>query len=247
MLCLRYNSSSFIGSYLHNMQSVLLAQKGKTSQQYDSKSRRIPATELSISRVCLADIKTKDGHGYNALKLAFGESKRLDKPTEGMLKKKGVEKTPLFVQEIRLKENDSQRMTIQKENDVNSLKCGETVFAIGSVLDPNVMFKVGDMVDVTGTSKGKGFQGVVKRHGFKGGPKTHGQSDRWRSPGAMGMTTTPGRTFKGKRMGGRMGGEKVTIKNLEIVAVTDSVVTVKGLIPGITGSRLVLRLVQEAK
>lgn len=229
------------------MKPVLLAQKGKTSQQYDSKSRRIPTTDLVVSHVHLADIKTKDLHGYSALKLTFGESKRIDKPTKGSLQKKGVEKTPLFVQEVRLKEDDGKRITIQTEDDKSSLKCGDAVITIGSALNPSTFFRTGDMVNVTGTSKGKGFQGVVKRHGFKGGPKTHGQSDRWRSPGAMGSTTTPGRTFKGKRMAGRMGGETVTIKNLEIIAVTESAITVKGLIPGIAGTRLVLRLVRETQ
>ncbi len=109
---------------------------------------------------------------------------------------------------------------------------GETKIFIGDSIKPTVVFKKGDLVKVSGTSKGKGFQGVVKRHHFAGGPKTHGQSDRERAPGSIGSTTTPGRVYKGKRMAGRMGGERVTVRNLEIVEVKDDGIVVKGLVPG---------------
>ena len=95
-----------------------------------------------------------------------------------------------------------------------------------------MVFKEGDKVTVTGVSKGKGFQGGVKRHGFAGGPKTHGQSDRWRAPGSVGQTTTPGRVYKGKRMAGRMGNDTVTVKNLLVVGVAEDHLIVKGVIPG---------------
>jgi len=106
----------------------------------------------------------------------------------------------------------------------------------------------GDLVKVTGISKGKGFAGVVKRWGFKGGPKTHGQSDRQRSPGSIGQATTPGRVYKGKRMAGRMGGDKVTISGLTVMAVDEKthLLLVKGLVPGAKGSGLVLRKVGQA-
>lgn len=95
-------------------------------------------------------------------------------------------------------------------------------------------FKEGDLVTITGFSKGKGFAGVVKRHGFKGGPKTHGQSDRQRAPGSIGATTTPGRVFKGKRMAGRMGNRSVTVKNLLVskIDAEKNVIYVRGAIPG---------------
>ena len=93
---------------------------------------------------------------------------------------------------------------------------------------------VGDKVTVTGTSKGKGFAGVVKRHGFSGGPRTHGQSDRERSPGSIGQTTTPGRVYRGKRMAGRMGNDRVTLRKLEVIAIDGekNLLTLKGLVPG---------------
>lgn len=101
----------------------------------------------------------------------------------------------------------------------------------------------GDSVKVTGISKGKGFAGVVKRWGFKGGPKTHGQSDRQRSPGSIGQTTTPGRVYRGKKMAGRMGGDKVTISGLTVMAIDEktNLLLIKGLVPGAKGSGLVLR------
>jgi len=106
----------------------------------------------------------------------------------------------------------------------------------------------GDLVKVTGISKGKGFAGVVKRWGFKGGPKTHGQSDRQRSPGSIGQATTPGRVYKGKRMAGRLGGDKVTISGLTVMAVDEKthLLLIKGLVPGAKGSDLVLRKVGQA-
>ena len=108
----------------------------------------------------------------------------------------------------------------------------------GHELKPELFFKKGDLVNVTGVSKGKGFQGVVKRHHFKGGSRTHGQSDRERAPGSIGQTTTPGRVYKGKRMAGRMGGDRIKVKNLMIVEVKADGILVKGLVPGARGGLL---------
>ena len=105
----------------------------------------------------------------------------------------------------------------------------------------------GDIIDVTGISKGKGFAGGVKRFHFKGGPRTHGQSDRERAPGSIGQTTTPGRVYKGKRMAGKMGHETVTVKNLMIVDVLPDSILVKGVVPGIPDSLLVIKKVGEKK
>jgi len=106
---------------------------------------------------------------------------------------------------------------------------------------PTMLFKKGDLVTVTGTSKGKGYQGVVKRHHFKGGPRTHGQSRGERAPGSIGMTTTPGRVFKGKRMAGRMGQDRVTVKNLMIIEVKEDGLLIKGLVPGYKTGLLEIR------
>lgn len=109
--------------------------------------------------------------------------------------------------------------------------------------------KAGDLVDVIGISKGKGFAGVVKRHHFKGGPRTHGQSDRERAPGSIGQTTTPGRVYKGKRMAGHMGHSRTTIKNLQVVDVEENKNTllIKGLVPGPVKSRVFIKKVGEDK
>ena len=120
-------------------------------------------------------------------------------------------------------------------DSVDGLKVGDKVDA--------GIFTEGELIDVTGTSKGRGFAGVMKRHGFAGGPKTHGQSDRWRHPGSIGSGTTPGRVMKGVRMAGQMGNERVTVKNLQIVKVDPSrnLVAVKGAVPGPRGGLLLLK------
>lgn len=105
--------------------------------------------------------------------------------------------------------------------------------------------EAGDLVKVTGTSKGKGFAGVVKRWGFAGGPRTHGQSDRERAPGSIGQSTTPGRVYKGKKMAGRMGQETATLKNLEILEVLENSLLIKGLVPGVKGTKLTI--IKEGK
>lgn len=115
------------------------------------------------------------------------------------------------------------------------------------LLKASEVLKPGDIVDVIGVSKGKGFAGVVKRHHFKGGPRTHGQSDRERAPGSIGQTTTPGRVYKGKRMAGRMGHERVTIKNLRVVDVSDNFLLIKGLVPGPKNSLVMVKKVGEDK
>ena len=224
------------------MQPVLIVKKGKTTQKYDAKDRRIPVTFLASAKVHLADIKTKDTHGYTALKLTSGIAKRIDKPTLGSLKKSGITAIPQLVKEVRMHDTFPDRLEVTTVEGKTALKIGETMIDIGSPLQPLQLFRVGDTVDVTGVSKGKGFQGVVKRHGFAGGPKTHGQSDRWRAPGSIGSGTTPGRINKGKRMAGRMGGVQKTIQGLQVITVSEDGLEVKGLVPGTIGSALVVRL-----
>lgn len=118
---------------------------------------------------------------------------------------------------------------------------------VGTIIKATEVFKPGDIIDVIGVSKGKGYAGVVKRHHFKGGPRTHGQSDRERAPGSIGQTTTPGRVYKGKRMAGRMGHERVTIQNLRIVDVGQDQISIKGLVPGSINSLVMIKKVGEDK
>ena len=138
-------------------------------------------------------------------------------------------------------EKETMLREVKTEN-TESLQKGTEIVA-GDV------FKAGDIISVTAVSKGKGFAGVVKRHHFKGGSKTHGQSDRQRHPGSIGATTTPGRVLKGKRMAGRMGGEKTTVKGLMVVSIDDEKggMAVSGAVPGATGSLLLLEKIHSGK
>jgi len=218
------------------MKGFILGEKSEQSQIFDETGERYPVTFIKTTSCYLVSCKWPEQHGYSAVQLGFGRIKNIKKSVKGQLTKAGI-KTPLrFLREIRL---DSIKPIDDKGK--KGLLIGETKLFIGDEIKPAVLFKNNDSVSVTGTSKGKGFQGVVKRHGFAGGPRTHGQSDRERAPGSIGQTTTPGRVLKGKRMAGRMGGERVTVKGLKIVEVKDDGFLVKGLVPGAKGSLLEIR------
>ena len=135
-----------------------------------------------------------------------------------------------YLREIRLDEDETARLEEGQKVTVD-------------------LFEEGEFVDVTGTSKGRGFAGVVKRYGFRGGPKTHGQSDRLRAPGSIGACTTPGRVFKGKRMPGRMGGERVTAQGLKIVLVDPerNLLAVRGAVPGAKNGLLLIRQARKTR
>jgi len=209
------------------MKGFILGEKSEQSQYFTKKGERIPTTFIKTTPCYLVDIKSPQVHGYTAIKLGFGNIKNINKPQSGELKKAGI-KTPLhFLREFRIDKNNEKIKISDKEITIDSVK-----LRIGDEIKPTGLFKIDELVQVTGISKGKGFQGVVKRHHFKGGPRTHGESHGERAPGSIGSTTTPGRVNKGKRMAGRMGGERVTIKNLKIIEVKDNGLLVKGLIPG---------------
>lgn len=179
---------------------------------FDETGRVVPVTVIQAGPCWVTQLKTQDSDGYNAIQLGFEESRRLKSPERGHVAKAG---TPMLrhLREWRVAEPAD--------------------FQLGQRLDVS-MFNPGERVAVVGTSKGKGFQGVVKRHGFAGGPKTHGQSDRHRAPGSIGSGTTPGRVLKGLRMAGHMGHERVTVKNLEVVRADPerNILLVRGAVPG---------------
>lgn len=211
------------------MPGFILGEKSNTTQAFDEKGNRTPVTFIKTSPCHIVGIKRQDTDGYNALQLGFGTKHSVKKPLQGTLKKAGI-KTPLrFIKEFRF---DQWTETFQ-----------ESSVTPGTVVTPALFFQKGDPVKVTGTSKGKGFQGVVKRHGFAGGPRTHGQSDRERAPGSIGQTTTPGRVYKGKRMAGRMGGDNITIRGLTVTEITEEGIYVTGVIPGPRGS--VVQVIKE--
>lgn len=173
--------------------------------------------DKSRRRVPVSTIKVEPLAVINARQVAFGHKKHPNKPLQGMLKNLSEKITPRYIREI--KEIGDQKKIMVTD-----------------------VFAAGDKVKVTGISKGKGFQGVVHRHHFKGGPKTHGQSDRQRHPGSIGQTTTPGRVYKGKRMAGHMGAERVTVKNLTVFAVKpeENLLLIQGLVPGAKNTLLTI-------
>lgn len=220
------------------MTGFILGEKSAQSQYFTKVGLRIPTTFIKTSSCYLLDIKERKTHGYTSIKLGFGQIKNIKKPQLGEIKKAGI-KTPLhFFREFRLVKH-SDKITIEGKE----IKIGDIKLKIGDEIKPSTFFKVGDLINVSGQSKGKGFQGVVKRHAFKGGPRTHGRSHNERAPGSIGSTTTPGRINKGKRMAGRMGGEIITIKNLEIIEIKEDGILIKGLIPG--GKNGLLKIVMS--
>lgn len=205
------------------MPGFILGEKSEQSQTFTEEGIRIPTTFIKTSPCYLIDLKEPAKHGYCSMMLGFGQTKNIKKPNQGKLTKAGI-KIPLrFFREFRLEDMSGLKLTVGQE------------------MKPALFFKKGDLVNVSGITKGKGFQGAVKRHHFKGGPRTHGQSDRERAPGSIGQTTTPGRVIKGKRMAGRMGGDRVTLKKLSVVEVKDDGILVKGLVPGAIGGLLEVR------
>jgi len=191
---------------------------------------RVPVTRVKAGPCVVTQVKTEEKDGYNAVQLGFSQKriKNITKPLQGHLKGTTRDnKAPRFLREVRLSE--------------------PTNLKVGDEVNLTQVVKRGDVVVVTGVSKGKGFAGVVKRHGFAGGPKTHGQSDRHRAPGSIGQRTTPGRVFKGKRMAGRMGSDTVTIKNLTIVDIDkeSNTLLISGSIPGTIDSLLIIKKIKE--
>jgi len=181
----------------------------------------IAVTVIEAGPCFVTQIKNRDSDGYNAVQLGFGEAKHLNAPQKGHLK--GIEQVR-HLHEFRT-------------DDTVSAEHGDKI---------NIDFlKPGDLIKVSGLSKGKGFAGVVKRHHFAGGPKTHGQSDRHRAPGSIGATTSPGRVLKGMRMAGHMGNSKTTVRNLKVVSVDTNrnLLLVKGAVPGAKKGLLIIEKV----
>jgi large subunit ribosomal protein L3 len=222
------------------MPSFILGKKSIQTQRFDKNGERIPTTFVDTSLCHLIDVITPDKRGYFSVKLGFGQTKNIKKPAKGELEKAGI-KTPLrFLREFRL-ENYKDKVKLIEDGKKKGVQIGEAKIFSGDVINPNVFIKIGDLITVSGISKGKGFQGAVKRHGFKGRSHTHGASRDERAPGSVGMSTTPGRVFKGKRMAGRMGGDRVTVKNIEVIEVKENGLVIKGLVPGAKGGLLEIR------
>ena len=201
------------------MKKAIIGRKVGMTQIFDETGAVIPVTVIECGPCPVVQIKTTETDGYNAVQLGFGEvkEKKVNKPSKGHFAKASVKPTK-HLREFRL-------------DDVSNMKVGDEI-----KVDT---FEVGESVDIQGITKGKGFQGVIKRHGQHRGPMGHG-SMYHRRPGSMGPTSTPGRVFKGKKLPGHMGVDKVTIQNLAIVAIDldKNAILVKGSVPGNKGSIL---------
>ena len=189
-------------------------------------TKRVPLTWITAGPCVVTAIKNETRDGYWAIQLGFKtrKAKHTPKPLQGQLKATSKDnKFPKYLREVRLD--------------------GEPEVKVGDEVKLSDMFAVGDTVNVTAVSKGKGFAGVVKRWHFAGGPKTHGQSDRHRAPGSIGQGTDPGRVYKGKKMAGRMGHEQVTVRNLKVQAINEeeNKLGVAGGVPGASGSLVIIK------
>lgn len=204
--------------------SGLIGKKIGMTSIYDASGKIVPCTVLEAGPCVVTQVKTVETDGYDAIQLGYDEKKekRTSKSLKGHFEKAGT--TPKKI----LKEFTRFEAGSQKK--------------FGEVLDVSV-FQEGEFVDVSGISKGKGFQGVVKRHGFGGvGDSTHGQHNRLRAPGSLGASSWPSRVFKGMRMAGRTGGEKVKVLNLRIMKIVKekNLILVKGSVPGPSGSYIII-------
>ncbi len=201
----------------------LLGTKLGMTQVWDENARVVPVTVIEAGPCVVTQVRTPDTEGYSAVQLAFGaiDPRKVNKPDGGHFAKAGV--TPRrYVVELRT--DDASEYTLGQELTADT-------------------FEAGAVVDVTGTSKGKGFAGVMKRHGFHGLRASHGVQRKHRSPGSIGGCATPGRVFKGLRMAGRMGSDRVTTAGLTVHSVDaeKNLILVKGAVPGSTGSLVFIR------
>ena len=194
------------------------------TQIFDAQSRAVPVTVIKAGPCHVVQVKQPDADGYSAIQIAFGDikAKLVNKPTQGHYAKAGVEPARYLV-EVRV-------------DDPSAYQVGQKI-VVSDVLEE------GKLADVTGLSKGKGFQGVMRRHNFSGQGAAHGNHKKHRAPGSIGACATPSRVFKGMRMAGRMGGDQVTTLNLLIVGVDTerNLLMLRGAVPGANGSMVLIR------
>ncbi len=202
----------------------IIGRKIGMTRVFDDAGKSVPVTVIVAGPCSVTQIKTEKTDGYDSIQMSFldKKEKNTSKPEMQHFAKAGV-KPKKVVKELK------------GFVDAEKLKLGDNVTV--------EIFEEGQGVSVTGFSKGKGFQGVVKRHGFKGGPKTHGQSDRLRAPGSIGQSAYPARVFKGVRMGGRMGNRKVTLKKKKIIKIEPekNILMIKGPVPGPNSGLVLIR------
>lgn len=210
------------------MKKGLIGKKIGMTQIFNEEGKVIPVTVIEAGPCVVSQVKTEETDGYNSIQLGFGAIKesKVNKPERGHFTKANIAPAR-YLREFRV-------------DSIEDVKVGDELKAD--------IFMAGDKIDIQGTSKGKGFQGVIKRHGQHRGPMGHG-SMYHRRPGSMGSTSTPGRVFKGKKLPGHMGAETVTIQNLEVIKVEldKNIILVKGSVPGAKGSILKIKSSVKAK
>ncbi len=199
----------------------LIGKKIGMTSIFSPEGKNLPCTVLELGPCVVTQVKTEDVDGYSAVQIGWGDVKNPSQPASGHAKKAGTDAKKKYVE--------------FRDFDREELKLGDTL---------NVeLFQEGEFIDVVGTSKGKGFQGPVKRHGFAGvGQATHGQHNRLRAPGSIGAGSDPSRVFKGMRMAGRMGGDRTKIQNLQVLKVDaeKNLLVVKGSVPGAKNSLVIV-------
>ena len=197
----------------------LLGRKLGMTQVFDKQGQIHGVTVIEAGPIVVSQLKTAAKDGYEAVQVAYGTRKRVNKPARGHLKKLGDFR---LLREFRV--------------------LGDGEYSLGDKVGVE-LFDEGDLVDVTGVSRGRGFAGGVKRWNFSGGPKTHGQSDRHRAPGSIGSGTTPGRVYKGQKMAGHMGSVQVTSKNLRVIAKDEAkgLLMIAGAVPGASNATVTVR------
>lgn len=201
------------------MLNAFLGRKIGMTQVFNDAGHVVPVTIIEAGPCSVTQIRTVEKDGYESVQLGFGRVRKPNKPESGHLKGSQI----------------GRRLQEVTAGDIAGYEVGQLV-----TVD---MFEPGEIVDIIGKSKGKGFAGTMKRHGFHGGPRTHGQSDRQRAPGSIGGGTTPGKVFKGLKMSGHMGNRRVTCKGLEVVRVDTerNLLMVKGGVPGAPNSSVTIR------
>lgn len=207
------------------MTEGIIGKKLGMTQVYGDDGKAYALTAIEAGPCTITQLKTVESDGYTAAQLGFGEKEQ----PKSSKKKRGKEKVKYnHLRELRL-------------DDIGDMETGKTIDVS--------LFKTGDLVNVSGISKGKGFAGTVKRHHFAGGPKTHGQSDRHRAPGSIGSTSTPGRVLKGMRMAGHMGNKQATVLNLEVYQADAerNLLLLKGAVPGAKNSLLLIKKSRRVK
>jgi large subunit ribosomal protein L3 len=202
--------------------SGLIGKKIGMTSIYDENGKNIPCTVIEAGPCVVTQVRTKDVDGYEAVQLGFDDKadKQSNRALNGHFKKAGT---------------SAKRRVVEFAGFEEEYKLGDEIFVDH--------FEEGEFVDVSGTSKGKGFQGVVKRHGFAGSERTHGQQSMNRAPGSVGAASYPARVFKGMKMGGRQGGSRVTVQNLRVLKVVKdkNLLVVKGAVPGHKNSYVIIQ------